>query len=129
MELGMRYYKSTSIELGDDGIVYCRAIANDNYDETDLASLRDKMEEISNGERFRILMEMKEFEILLTKKARTFMGNDPKSAKLVIAEAVVIQSTTTRILFNLLLRVNNPKFPFQAFNNEDKAVAWLQAQN
>lgn len=123
------YYRSTSIGLGDDGIVYCRAVANDSYDETDLAALRDKMEEVSDSKRFRILMEMKEFEILLTKNARTFMGDDAKSAQMVIAEAVVIQSTTTRILFNLLMRINKPKFPFQAFNNEDKAVAWLKAQN
>lgn len=123
------YYRSTSIGLGDDGIVYSRAVANDSYDETDLAALRDKMEEVSDSKRFRILMEMKEFEILLTKNARTFMGDDAKSAQMVIAEAVVIQSTTTRILFNLLMRINKPKFPFQAFNNEDKAVAWLKAQN
>ena len=122
-------YRSTTVVLGDDGIFYCRAVANDSYNEQDLAALRDIMVELSRGNRFRILMEMKEFEILLTKEARNFMANDPESARLVMAEAVVLQSTTLRILFNLIMMVNQPKFPFKAFNTEEKAVQWLLSHN
>ena len=115
------------MEIDDNDIIYCRAIANDTYNESDLAALRDEMISISKGEPFFIVMEMKEFEILLTRKARTFLGNDQKSAEFVKAEAIVLQSNTVRILFNLLTIVNKPQFPFRAFNKEIEAIEWLKS--
>ncbi|MFT6210516.1 MAG: hypothetical protein ACJATE_001137 [Bacteroidia bacterium] len=124
----LHYFKSTSIELKDDGIMYCRAFVNDIYNEVDLAGLLDKMEVISGGEPLLLLMEMKQFELLLTKEARKFMGNDEKLVLITKAEAVVIRSTSSKILYNLLVRVNAPKFPFKAFTEEREAVTWLLKQ-
>ena len=124
----LHYYKSTSIELKDDGIMYCRTFVNDMYNEVDLARLRDKMEVISGGQPLLLLMEMKQFDLLLTKEARKFMGNDEKLALIMKADAVVIRSTSSKILYNLLVSVNPPKFPFKAFTEEKEAVAWLLNQ-
>ena len=128
-QTGIHHYKSTTLMLGQDGIIYCRAVANDSYDEKDLTALREKIEALAQGDKVLILMEMVEFEILLTKEARIFMGNDERSAQLTKAEAVVLRSTTLRILFNLIMMVNQPKFPFKAFNSEEKAVQWLLSHN
>lgn len=121
----MHYYKSSSLELKADGVLYCRAISNDIYDETDLCKLRDEMEKVSQGAPFLLLMEMKQFELLLSKKAREFIQKDEKTAQLVKAEAIVIKSISMKVIFNLLVSINPPKFPFKAFTNEDDAVAWL----
>lgn len=118
-------YKSCTIELEPDGLVCCRAFAEDSFDENDLANLRDEIINVAKSNRIRLLMEMKDFDILLTKGARDFMSSDQKSIDVTIAEAVVIRSTTSKILYNLLTRIYPPKFPFKAFNDEVEARKWL----
>jgi hypothetical protein len=111
--------------LEPENLVCCRAIAEDSFDEHDLANLRDEIINIAKSNRIRLLMEMKDFDILLTKGARVFMSSDEKSIQHTIAEAVVIRSTTSKILYNLMTRIYPPKFPFKAFNDEDEARRWL----
>lgn len=118
-------YKSTSIELAENGIVYCRAFANDSYNEEDLNALVDRIEQLTGGEPYLLMMEMKNHEILLSREARNYLSSDERTIRLTKAEAVVINSTIGKTIFNLIMRLDRPKFPFQAFTNEEDAAAWL----
>jgi hypothetical protein len=118
-------YKSGSVSLDKNGIIYFRSLADDGYDVPDLTTLLDLMEEANHGNPFLLLMLVNEHHFLMTKEARDFFNSYKKAEELIIAEAVVINSTPTRILYNLLTRLHAPKFPFKAFTEEADAVEWL----
>lgn len=118
-------YKSATITRQDNGIVYFRSIADDVYDRSDLIAILDLMEKASDGNSFLLIMLINEFQFLMTKEARNLFNEYEKAIQLIRAEAVVTSSVSTRIMYNLLVRLHAPKFPFKAFNSENEAVIWL----
>ncbi|MCB0755363.1 MAG: hypothetical protein H6603_06675 [Flavobacteriales bacterium] len=118
-------FKSGTISLEENGIVYFRSNADEVHDKQDLITLLDMMEEANNGKPFLLMMLVKEHQFLMTKEARNFFNTYKKAEQLIMAEAVVINSTPTRILYNLLTKLHSPKFPFKAFSEEADAVNWL----
>tara|TARA_R110002072_G_scaffold221952_3_gene378994 strand:- start:153 stop:377 length:225 start_codon:yes stop_codon:yes gene_type:complete len=74
-------------------------------------------------------MKLDEIQVILTKDARNLFNSDFELKKRIIAEAVVIKSTSSMILYNLILMVSPPSFPFKAFKDEGKANDWLDRQN
>ena len=121
----MLRYKSNTLELGADGIIRFRPEADDVYSDTDLIMILDLAEQLSEGDRFLLLMLINEYEFLMTKEARKLFNTYEKAQRLIKAEAVVVNSVSTRILFNLLNMVHRPKFPFRAFTTEKEASTWL----
>ncbi len=121
----MLRYKTSTIEQTNNGIVCFRAEADDLYDESDLMAILDLMEQAADGKPFLLIMIVNKFEFLMTKEARKLFQHYEKAQKLIKAEAVVINSRSTKILYNLLTMVNKPKFPFKAFTSEQEAIAWL----
>ena len=118
-------YKSASIWKEDNGIVFFKANEDDIYDSDDLKNILDIMAALNQEQSFRLVMDSNGYEFLMTKEARELFNTYDRAVELIIAEAVVINSTTTMILYNLLTMVYKPKFPFKAFTDVDKAVGWL----
>lgn len=121
----MQLFRAASIQKSEDGLIVFRAKADDAYTEQDLIDILDLMEFESGGEPFKLMMLVNEFEFLMTKDARNLFNTYDKALYLIKAEAVVINSTSTKILYNLLTRLHAPKFPFKAFTSETKAKEWL----
>ena len=129
MELGThRRYKTNTVELAENGIVYFRSEADDVYTDKDLIAILDLAEEVNGGEPFLLLMVVNDYEFLMTKEARSLFNTYDRAIKLIKAEGVVVRSTTSKIMYNLLTKLHAPKFPFKAFTEEKKAVAWLLKQ-
>ena len=120
----MQRFRTSTIEI-QDGIIYFRAEADDVYDRQDLVDILDLMEIESGGNPFPLIMVINEYEFLMTKEARNLFHEHEKAQRLILAEAVVINSVSTKILYNLLTRLHSPKFPFKAFNDESAAIDWL----
>lgn len=118
-------YKTNTIELEANGIVYFRSEADDVYTDTDLATILDIAEEANAGKPFLLLMMVNEYNFLMTKEARTLFSTYEKAKRLIKAEGVVVSSTASRILYNLLTKLHQPTFPFKAFTKEEDAVKWL----
>lgn len=119
-------YKTGTINLEENGIVYFRASTDEVHDVADMTAMLDLMEKANHGKPFLLLMLVNEHQFLMTKEARNFFNEYEKAARVIIAEAVVINSISTRILYNLLTKLHKPQFPFKAFSNEQDAIAWLQ---
>jgi len=118
-------YKTNTIKMGEDGIVYFRSEADDVYTDIDLIAILDLAEQAADGKSFLLLMVVNEFKFLMTREARTLFSEYDKAIKLIKAEGVVVNSTPTKIMYNLLTKLHQPKFPFKAFTNEKDAVDWL----
>lgn len=111
--------------MSDNGIVYFRAEADDVYTDFDIMAILDLAEQAADGNPFLLLMQINEFDFLMTKEARNLFSTYDKAVKLIKAEAVVVKSIPTKILYNLLTKVYSPKFPFKAFTEEKEAADWL----
>lgn len=118
-------YKSTTIEVIEGGIMCCKAFRNDLYDSKDLKKLFDIMMGMSTTDKLLVLMNLSEAEIVLTKDARKYLQSDYMVEKNVLAEAVIMQSAVSHLIYNSILKFYPPKFPFRAFKSHDSAVAWL----
>jgi hypothetical protein len=111
--------------MSEDGIVRFRSEMDDIYTEQDLIAILDLAEQAADGKPFLLLMLVNEFDFLMTKEARNLFKTYDKAVKLIKAEAVIVKSTPSMILYNLLTKVYPPKFPFKAFTEEAEAVQWL----
>lgn len=109
----------------ENGIVCFKANQDDVYEAEDLVEILDLMSELTNGEPFLLVMDVGDHDFLMTKEARNLFNTYEKALELIIAEAVVIGSMSTRIMYNLLSRLNPPKFPFKAFLKKEEASEWL----
>ena len=118
-------YRTNTIQLADNGVVYFRPETNDIYTDKDLMAILDLAEQAAGDRPLLLLMLVNEFEFLMTKEARELFGTYPKAARIIRAEAVVVRSTASRIMYNLLTLLHKPTFPFKAFTQEERAVAWL----
>ena len=111
----------------DDGIVCFKAKQDDVYDKADLLAILDLLDEVNQGNPFLLLMDVGGFDFMMTKEARNLFNTHDRAVELIIAEAVVMDSKSMRILYNLLSKVYTPKFPFKAFNKLSSAREWLNA--
>mgnify|MGYP000318413225 CR=1 FL=1 len=118
-------HKSGTIHLDENDIICFNSTAGEIYDDQDLILMLDIMEKASSDSPFLLLMNSNGFEFLMTKEARNLFNTYDKAIQLIKAEAVVINSTSTKILYNLLTKIHKPKFPFKAFTEEQKAREWL----
>lgn len=118
-------YKANTAEMGANGIVYFRPEADDVYTDKDLIAILDLAEKASDGKPFLLLMMLNEHKFLMTREARTLFKDYEKAIHFIKAEAAVFNSIPSTILYNLLLKLYSPKFPFKAFSNEKDAVEWL----
>lgn len=114
--------------MSENGIVCFRTEADDVYTDTDLIAILELTEQAAHGEPFLLLMVINEHEFLMTKEARNLFNTYEKAIKLIKAEAVVVSSTSTKIMYNLLTKLHNPKFPLKAFTKEEDGVEWLLSQ-
>ncbi|MCF8278693.1 MAG: hypothetical protein K9J17_18345 [Flavobacteriales bacterium] len=118
-------YKTNTIRLAENGIVYFKPEADDVYEAHDLIAILDLAEEAAAGKPLLLLMMVNEFEFLMTEEARKLFGSYEKAERTITAEAVLVRSTVSRMMYNLLIQVHRPKFPFKAFTEEKDAVEWL----
>ena len=121
----MLRYKTNTIELAENGIVYFRSESDEVYTDKDLIEILELAENEAGYQPFLLLMVVNEHEFLMTKEARNLFSTYEKAFRLIKAEAVILQSTPSKILYNLLTRIHSPKFPFKAFTDGERAVKWL----
>jgi len=84
---------------------------------------------LTNNKRFRLMMMLDKAEIILTKYARDQFKYNLKAKESIIAEAIVTKSRSTLILFNLIVKLYSPPFPFKAISTEEAAISWLNSKD
>ena len=121
-------YRTVRIDVRENDTIYLVPEGDDIYNSDDMLSILAEMEKLSDGKRFKLLMLLGGTEFLMTKDARETFKANQIAKELIIAEAVVMKSRSTTILYNLLTKLYAPPFPFKAFSSEKKALLWLAEQ-
>jgi hypothetical protein len=52
-------------------------------------------------------------------------GESRDNTQYLVAQAVVVKYLAQRLIANVFMTINKPKFPMQVFNDEQKALDWL----
>ncbi|MBL4586754.1 MAG: hypothetical protein JKX84_06835 [Flavobacteriales bacterium] len=120
-------FKISRIELRAKNRIYIIPEQDDIYDANDILELIRIMEGLVDSQPYSIVMLLKKTQLMLTRDARHVFRNNLEVQKLVLAEAIVTDSMSSMILFNLISKVYPPAFPFKAFKHETDANKWLDA--
>ena len=62
-----------------------------------------------------------------TKEARDYLANEGN--ELVMASALLVNSSVTKMIGNFFITVSRPKNPTRLFLNKDKSLEWLEQYN
>lgn len=118
-------YKSTKVEpFGEVIKVYAKQ--NDLYEESDLEAILKVCIELNGNEPVRILMDMSEYNIILSNSAKVYFHNSELAKKMVIGEAVVTKSVIGSVMYDILIRAANPPIAMRFFKSRNKALKWLK---
>ena len=60
----------------------------------------------------------------ITREARIYSAEE--SSKLTSANAVLVNSSLSRVMGTLYIRINKPLYPTRLFTSEKKAIEWLK---
>lgn len=112
-----------------DGILHSKFTQRTNFDLDVIKKLIDMRHTISNNANQYWCYDVREANGF-PKECRDYA--DMYGQDFLFATAVIINSHIQKFLFNAYQKLKKSKIPFQAFTNEEKAVAWLneiKAQN
>ena len=115
---------SATISLRSDRIIQYTTKANITISEQDSNDMVDAAGKLGDFKKFPILIVVGKHS-LADKEAREF-GAGKEGTKYAVAVAFVINSLAQKILGNAYLKINKPIVPTLLFDNEEKAVEWLQ---
>ena len=110
--------------LGDDGIV--RAVIPHGAEDT-LEKAKASLQEIKKtcmGKRRPILVDLRYLKSA-SYEARCYWAGE-ETAKTVSAVALWVDSPVSKVLGNFYLGLNRSSAPTKLFNDEDKALQWLE---
>lgn len=99
-----------------------------NYKPLELLSIEiarkivDERVAFKDGVSYPSLFDIREVKST-SKDARDFMANEGND--LVIASALLINSSVTKMIGNFFISVSKPKNPTKIFTDEEKATEWL----
>jgi hypothetical protein len=111
------------ITIGDDGIVRCEVKPTAAHTLTDAEENVRATAELTKGRRLPLILDARRAKGISREAREYYTG--PDNAAVVMATAMIIDSSVGKIIGNFLIRVNRPPFPFRLFSDENSAHAWL----
>lgn len=106
-----------------NGILHCTYKKMDEVN-LEIAKIGAKVRiEYSNNVSYPCLFDIRLLGSM-TKEARDYLAD--KGNELVIASALLVESTIIRVIANFFITVNKPKNPTRIFTNENEAIKWLE---
>lgn len=111
-------------KLNDHGIVEIEFDQNNTEITLDhVKQLRMFLFEFGNGAKLPVYFKAADF-LGITPEARKYSATE-ESGKYTLANAVIVKSLASRILFNFYLNINKPIVPTKGFVTKKEAFDWL----
>ena len=89
----------------------------------DIHEIHRTIDELTGGKKHSILTDAR-CEAKASKEARDY-ASSRSGERNTVAEAILVRSTSMKLLANFYIKFHKPKVPTKMFDSEDKAVAWL----
>ena len=116
-------FERLSASLRSDGLVKVSVDGNFEIDVPHVKIIVDTLEEFGEGKKFPLLIVVGEYT-LPTPEARAYIAT-AESDPFASAEAYVVKSLSQKLVGNVFLSFNQPARPTKMFNDEEKAIEWL----
>lgn len=110
--------------IGDNDICYTVVKQNAEVEISDAKENSSIVKEISNGEIYPMLVNLKEIKSI-TKEARDHFSMQGRTPG-ISAIALLINSPASTIIGNFFLGLNKSVVPVKLFTKEEKAITWLK---
>ncbi len=81
--------------------------------------------DLINHQPFYSMVDFTNRFVSMSPEAKTFAANDPDLCRLRIAEALLVNSLSMKLVANTYLAFNKPKTPTKAFTTKGGALVWF----
>jgi hypothetical protein len=112
-----------SIALEMNGIVFIRIKQGAILDLVKIREINEAKNKLVDDRRHAVIFIAHESAVM-TKEARNYSATD-EVFKNAVCKAIVVKSTTHRIITNYFIHFLKPKAPVKMFNSEQKAIEWV----
>lgn len=119
-------FEKIRMTLFENGIMNVVFKENFTVGLQDVEEVVNWVSEIANGRKFLNLMEG-ENNSEVDAEVRSFAASKDQN-KFTIADAMVVQNISHRLLTNFYMRFNKPVKPTRLFTDKEKAIQWLLSQ-
>lgn len=106
------------------GILYFIIKDDAHLDAAEIDQLFAACREMSDNKPFLLISDAR-VHVDITPKGRK-AASKKELGSLIIANAVLVNSPAVRLVANVFSKINRPPFPYQVFNDEEKALRWLK---
>jgi hypothetical protein len=102
----------------------CRMLENAHVDVADVDENHNAVLELASGRRYAVLVDACT-TTTITKEAMEHAAR-PESYKLLIAQAIVVNSLPNRLVGNFIIKFHKPASPTKLFSDIPSAHVWLR---
>jgi len=95
-------------------------------DVNDMLELLDILIEKADEVPFKMILNLSENNIYLTRDARNLYKTNAKARDSISAQAAVFNSISTQILFDLVTKIYTHPYPLKAFRDVKEAELWIR---
>lgn len=110
--------------MGDDAVARSYVLEGANVDLTDAIENSKAVNDLYNGHKFPLLVNITEINSI-TKEARSYFAVNDRETH-ITAFAIVGKSEVGKVIANFFFKLNRVAVPARMFTNEEKALIWLE---
>jgi len=106
------------------GVIYFIIKDGAHLDVKEIHQLFEGCKELSGNKPFLLISDAR-VQLDITSEGRK-AASARELGLVVAANAVLVNSLGVRLIANIFSKINKPPFPYQVFNDEEKALDWLR---
>lgn len=123
MENGVIETRTTKLWLRDDGIVHAVDLGKSQVALVDAQENVAAALKVANGKKRPLFVDIRPVRSV-TREARLYYRDETGAHA--TAAAILIGSTTSRVIGNFVIGLDKPAVPARLFTSEAKAIEWLK---
>lgn len=122
------YYRLNRIETHSDNTIRVYPEADEVFNAEDMFAFMELLMQTAEKVPFKLMFIFSDYQFYLADDARKIFKGNKEAKNQILAQAVVLNSVSLEIMFDLLLRLYHPPFPLKAFRKLEDAEKWLSSQ-
>lgn len=115
------------IHIDDYGIVHTRFKHGAQVDIEEMKVIEQALFQITKNKHFKTIMDIRNKFVNFDVEARSYAAKG-EITKNITAQVILVNTLPMKMITNFFLRFDSPKYPTRAFQDEEKAIIWLESK-
>jgi hypothetical protein len=116
--------KTAEFSLPEENLILCRMLEDADVDVPAVDENFEATMKIANEQRYAVLVDGRA-TVQISKEAMERAAR-PEHHRLLIAQAIVVNSLANRLIGNFIIKFHKPGAPTRLFSNTEQAWSWLK---